>query len=61
MSEPDKKPEPPQNWECCGGGCSPCVWDHYYAALDAWNEKHGIAAAKPVESSIDTSDDHLFR
>lgn len=57
----DNKPTAPESWECCGGGCSPCVWDHYYKALDAWNSENGIEAVKAVEPSIDTSQDHLFR
>ena len=42
MSDNHEKPIPPETWECCGGGCSPCVWDTYYDALHDWNEKNGI-------------------
>ena len=24
-----KAPRKPENWECCGSGCCPCVWDIY--------------------------------
>lgn len=33
------KPERPGDEECCGGGCSPCVWDFYYDQLTLWNEQ----------------------
>ncbi len=39
MSELLKKPERPKGHECCGGGCCPCIWDHYYAALGRWEEQ----------------------
>ncbi|PID42298.1 MAG: hypothetical protein CSB48_10975 [Proteobacteria bacterium] len=37
MSE--EKPTPPEEWECCGGGCTPCVWDRYYERLHAWHDR----------------------
>ncbi len=40
-----EKPSPPEDWECCGGGCSPCVWDHYYEALADWNQAEQAAVA----------------
>lgn len=40
--QPKGKPIPPKPWECCGGGCSPCVWDTYYDKLHEWNQVHGI-------------------
>lgn len=40
------KPIAPKPWECCGGGCSPCVWDSYYDELDKWNRAHGIEQDK---------------
>ena len=33
------KPIPPGDGECCESGCSPCVWDRYYAALRAWEAR----------------------
>ena len=35
----DLKPEAPREpepWECCGSGCEPCVYDHYWEALDRY-------------------------
>jgi hypothetical protein len=33
-----KKPVQPYDSECCQSGCNPCVWDYYYADLDAWRK-----------------------
>ncbi|MCG8611324.1 MAG: oxidoreductase-like domain-containing protein [Pseudomonadales bacterium] len=41
-----EKPEPPESWECCESGCSPCVWDHYYEALNEWQEQQTRNAAE---------------
>jgi cell division septation protein DedD len=37
-----EEPQPPEPGECCGSGCSPCVWDLYYEKLEkyeAWKAK----------------------
>ncbi|WP_448214184.1 oxidoreductase-like domain-containing protein [Colwellia sp. MEBiC06753] len=31
-----EKPKPPADGECCDSACNPCVWDHYYAAMQKW-------------------------
>ncbi len=36
-----KKPERPEDDDCCGGGCSPCVWDTYNRLLSDWLEQQG--------------------
>lgn len=36
---PPVAPEPPQEGECCGSGCDPCVYDLYYEA----REQHRVA------------------
>ena len=36
------KPIKPENDDCCGGGCCPCVWDTYFNKLDRWEEQEGI-------------------
>jgi hypothetical protein len=43
------KPERPGDEECCGGGCTPCVWDFYYDQLMLWNEQE--AQLKNAEKS----------
>jgi hypothetical protein len=30
------KPTPPEDYECCDNGCSPCVWDTYYDEMQVW-------------------------
>jgi len=37
---PPEKPEPN---DCCGSGCMPCVFDHYYTVLEEWQEKYESA------------------
>lgn len=35
----DPKPEPPREpepGECCQSGCEPCVFDHYWDALERY-------------------------
>ncbi|MCE3004943.1 MAG: oxidoreductase-like domain-containing protein [Xanthomonadaceae bacterium] len=38
-------PEPPLPGDCCGNGCSPCVWDLHEEALAAWRRAAEIARA----------------
>ena len=38
-SPPPPPVEPPAT-ECCGRGCSPCVYDYYEKALNRWKEKY---------------------
>jgi hypothetical protein len=33
------KPIPPDSNDCCGNGCSPCVWDLYYEELERWRQQ----------------------
>jgi len=44
------KPEKPLDDDCCGNGCTPCVWDHYYDQLSLWNEQQKEEAT-PAEKS----------
>jgi hypothetical protein len=41
MSKPDTDPRPeppprPDNSECCGGGCIPCIFDFYEESMDMY-------------------------
>ena len=36
---PPVKPEPPSPEECCGNGCSPCVFDIYSDAYDKYEKE----------------------
>ena len=50
MPDHDPRPLPPREpalEECCGGGCTPCVFDRYneaferyQEALQAWMQRH---------------------
>ena len=31
-----KPPDKPHPEECCNRGCSPCIFDYYYDALERW-------------------------
>jgi len=33
-------PTRPEALECCGTGCSPCIFDYYYQSLDKWEERN---------------------
>ena len=47
-----EKPTPPGEYECCEGGCEPCVWDLYYEDLARWK------AEQAAQSSGDPSATH---
>lgn len=53
-----EKPTPPEDWECCGSECSPCVWDTYYEELREWNteQKALKEERKEQESSYDSEE-----
>lgn len=44
-------PEAPSPAQCCGGGCSPCVYDLYAAELKLWErakEKDDPDLLRPI-------------
>ncbi|MEH6580114.1 MAG: oxidoreductase-like domain-containing protein [Amphritea sp.] len=47
-----ERPTPPEDYECCGSECSPCVWDTYYEDLNAWTAEQK-AAKLATELSIE--------
>lgn len=51
MADLAEKPTPPEDYECCESGCSYCVWDAYYEALDAWNTQKASQVEKSEELS----------
>eukprot|EP00759_Apiculatamorpha_spiralis_P002612 PhF_6_TR11036/c0_g1_i1/m.17893/K00326/E1.6.2.2; cytochrome-b5 reductase len=48
MTSPGGPPSPPAPGDCCGSGCTRCVWDIYEDALEAYNAK----ASKMMKSVI---------
>ncbi|NIJ06932.1 hypothetical protein FHS31_000514 [Sphingomonas vulcanisoli] len=43
---PPQKPEP---YECCERGCSPCIFDYYYDALERWEERLRELGVNPAD------------
>jgi len=56
MTELLKKPERPKGHECCGGGCCPCIWDHYYDALGRWEEQQEGLSETQSEAAVGVAD-----
>uniref|UniRef100_F2Z4B1 Cytochrome b5 reductase-like n=1 Tax=Mus musculus TaxID=10090 RepID=F2Z4B1_MOUSE len=52
------KPVEPLPSQCCGSGCSPCVFDLYYRDLERWetararNDRSLLSGKQPPESQI---------
>ncbi len=51
MEPKPQRPPEPEPWECCGNGCSNCVYDRYLEALTnyenalkSWEVRHGLKA-----------------
>lgn len=38
-SSDDDRPKTPQERDCCGGGCSPCIFDSHKIALEEWRNR----------------------
>jgi len=58
MQQGQKIPLPPHKPsadDCCGSGCSPCVFDYYERAISEWNEKYGDVDGKPNKQSTSKS------
>ena len=59
----DPEPQPPREplaEDCCGGGCAPCVYDRYYAALERYREAHRLWRQRNPAHDADfrSQDDH---
>ncbi|MRI31564.1 hypothetical protein EOPP23_00975 [Endozoicomonas sp. OPT23] len=56
-TKPIEKPERPADDDCCGGGCSPCVWDFYHDQLARWLDQQN----KPQPVLKQDGDEQLYR
>lgn len=58
MDQPElpPRPQPPQDYDCCGGGCADCELRLYTRALIEWKKlaaaHAGLAAAPQVGSAL---------
>ncbi len=52
---PPVPPTEPEPWECCGGGCEPCVYDRYWEALTRYEE--ALKAWEARDKGPSASDD----
>ncbi|HJQ61773.1 MAG TPA: oxidoreductase-like domain-containing protein [Burkholderiales bacterium] len=51
----DPKPEPPREpepGECCQSGCEPCIYDHYWEALERYERTLREWARRQAETPI---------
>ncbi|XP_011880432.1 PREDICTED: NADH-cytochrome b5 reductase-like isoform X2 [Vollenhovia emeryi] len=70
----DDRPETPPEEDCCGSGCTPCVFDVHKTLLREWESRKTRARAKPagnllsllsykafvVANVSDTSEDYIL-
>jgi hypothetical protein len=47
-----QKPRKPEDWECCGTGCCPCIWDIYARDLEI-HERSVQALCEKARESLD--------
>lgn len=40
-------PEKPDDYMCCHRGCSPCIFDYYWSALERWDSLVRAAGQDP--------------
>jgi hypothetical protein len=49
VAEIPRPPEKPHVEECCGSGCSPCIFDYYEDALERWEARVRALGHDPSE------------
>jgi len=42
------RPQPPEGYDCCGGGCADCDLRRYYADLAEWMKQLAEIEAGPA-------------
>ena len=48
-----EKPTPPEDYECCESGCSPCVWDTYYDDVQEWQTEQKAEKQAAEQAAVD--------
>jgi hypothetical protein len=48
-----EKPTPPEDYECCESGCSPCVWDTYYEDVQLWQAEQNAEKNTAEQAAVD--------
>jgi hypothetical protein len=48
-----RKPKKPADWECCGSGCCPCIWDSYDRDLEIHERSVQACAEKMASGRIE--------
>ncbi|MGO3860216.1 oxidoreductase-like domain-containing protein [Neisseriaceae bacterium CLB008] len=48
-----EEPVAPEDWACCGSGCTPCVWDTYYEEKRAYE-----AQQQAIKAAAAAKDEH---
>ena len=47
-----EEPQPPEPGECCGSGCSPCVWDLYYDKLEKYENWKAAQGGQEADEKV---------
>jgi hypothetical protein len=42
-----RPPSKPEDYECCQRGCSPCIFDYYWAAMAKWEQRMRSLGREP--------------
>ncbi len=53
LTEPAPKPEPPRNYDCCGGGCADCELRLYGQRLKEWMQLRDARTAAADGTGFD--------
>ncbi len=51
----DPEPEaplPPDDSQCCGSGCDPCVWDTYRIEQEAFKRQHAEWQLRQASAAV---------
>lgn len=49
------QPQPPKDYDCCGGGCADCELTLYLRKLAEWQRQQVVPAVPVAQSAADRS------